>query len=86
MKRLPTIDEKKCSGCGHCVDICPQQALVLTVQPTTPLFRKLLGLPFQHKAQLQYPQACIGCGHCASVCRHRAISIEKTGIESAVKE
>jgi ferredoxin len=76
MKRTPIIDETRCTGCGHCTDICPEHALILEEQQSS-LWRALLGFGLPYKARLLYPQACIGCGHCASVCRHRAISIEK---------
>jgi ferredoxin len=75
-KRIPTIDDDRCSGCGKCVDVCPQHAITLKEEPYT-LWRTLLGFPPKFKAQIEYPEACTGCAYCVSVCRHRAIKIEK---------
>ena len=75
-KRIPTIDEDRCSGCGNCVNVCHQHVITLIEQPA-PLWRTLLGAPLKFKARLDYPQACEGCAYCVAVCRHRAIQIEK---------
>ncbi len=75
MDRRPEIDLHRCSGCGWCVEICPQNALALN-EEKLPGWQHILGLTPGLKAFLKDRDICIGCGHCASVCKRRAIYIE----------
>ena len=56
------IDEKKCTGCGTCVKVCP--SLVLKME--------------NGKAFVDKPYYCLRCGHCGSVCPEGAISETST--------
>ncbi len=56
---LPSIDQKLCTGCRHCVDICPTHALDQT----------------NDKAYLRYPDLCTYCTACEDVCPVNAISL-----------
>ncbi len=53
------IDADACTGCGHCVQVCPYGALGWD----------------GHKAYVQNADACQLCGHCVSACRPRAITL-----------
>jgi len=50
---LPHFDEERCVLCGRCVDACPEGALSLPPDATSPVLDE---------------QKCIGCGECVSVC------------------
>jgi len=56
---LAVIDPGKCTACGICVDVCPQQTL------------KAL-LPVKRQAEID-PVKCISCGKCKRVCPFEAI-------------
>ena len=56
-----SIDEKNCTGCGLCVEVCKDFSFVLrggkAVLSDNPVF------------------GCIGCGHCMAICPVNAINI-----------
>jgi pyruvate formate lyase activating enzyme len=54
------VDEKKCLGCGACVEKCPNGAITLANN----------GLASIDK------EKCTGCLKCAKVCPNEAISAE----------
>ena len=56
----PTIDYKKCTTCGQCVDICPVQ-----------VFSKE-----GKKVVVKKPSECIGCRACEAGCPAEAINVE----------
>ena len=57
----PVIDEKKCNGCGKCVDICP----------TDVFFGSKKGkIPF-----ITYPEECWHEGACVIDCPEGAIRL-----------
>lgn len=53
------LDEKKCIGCGKCVEVCPHH--VLTVD--------------SRKARIQNRDGCMECGACSRNCPVGAISV-----------
>jgi NAD-dependent dihydropyrimidine dehydrogenase PreA subunit len=55
----PKIDEKKCTGCGTCVDVCPVGCLEIDSK--------------KKKAKLARPDDCIKCGACEASCPAKAI-------------
>lgn len=77
-KGLPLIDKSKCTGCGICVNNCPQK--VLTLIP-----RDLKGAialcsnnnPVKPAILKACKTGCIKCGKCEKNCPKNAISFEK---------
>lgn len=55
------IDEKKCTGCGLCVEVCKDFGLTITNGKASVRQDPLFG--------------CIGCGHCMAVCPKGAIMV-----------
>ena len=58
---VPEIDTDECSGCGICVDACPQD--VLDIVGST--------------AAVVYEDNCIACGDCMEECPMGAIEVEE---------
>ncbi len=65
---IPQINQQRCSGCGHCVDICPVEAIVLCSanDPHQPK-RKQATLIADH---------CLGCGLCVRGCGENCIKMQ----------
>ncbi len=61
-KGTTAIDEKRCTGCGTCVKVCPSLVLVMD----------------NGKAFVDKPYYCVRCGHCGSVCPEGAIGETST--------
>jgi len=57
---LPDFQTGLCSGCGQCVESCPEHALDLPEGAPCPTVD---------------PQLCIGCGECEAVCVRRAVEL-----------
>jgi len=55
----PSIDEKKCTSCGNCIQLCPMQ-----------VFKKQ-----EEKVVVDKPKECIGCKACEVQCDKQAIKI-----------
>jgi len=53
------VDEKKCIGCGSCVEVCPQS-----------VFKMVNG-----KAKVVNEKACVGCRACEASCPVDAIKV-----------
>ena len=58
MEPTPLIDQERCTGCGDCVEACPQEAVALV----------------EGKASIVEPDACDYCTECEPVCPQEAIS------------
>lgn len=58
---ISTVNERRCSGCGLCVEGCPYGARVLDGE--------------EHVARVKGP-LCQGCGVCASICPSGAAELE----------
>jgi ferredoxin len=56
---LPALDERRCTGCGWCVLVCPTDCLALAGP-----------LPWMPR-----PLDCIRCAACAVVCPTTAIVV-----------
>jgi NAD-dependent dihydropyrimidine dehydrogenase PreA subunit len=78
-RRIISIDDKKCTGCGQCIPDCPEGALQI----------------IEGKARLVSEMACDGLGACIGTCPEGAISVverdaapydEKTVIAAIVKQ
>ncbi len=57
----PIVDAEKCTGCGTCVSVCPQQVFEIK----------------DGKAVVVKPDDCIGCRVCETSCPEGAITIEE---------
>jgi Pyruvate/2-oxoacid:ferredoxin oxidoreductase delta subunit len=56
---LPQLDEHRCTACGDCIQLCPEDCLAWSG-----------GLPW-----LPSVSACTGCGLCALICPDQAIEM-----------
>lgn len=54
----PKIDEKKCEGCGNCVNLCPGDVFEMQ----------------DEKAVIVREDDCLDCGSCAEECPSQAIN------------
>jgi dissimilatory sulfite reductase (desulfoviridin) alpha/beta subunit len=59
----PRVTDEPCSGCGACVDICKEAAVVLDPKQSVPAIG----------------DACVRCGQCIDVCPTGTLSAERTG-------
>jgi MinD superfamily P-loop ATPase len=59
---LPTVDERKCTGCGICPEVCPTKCLAMD----------------PHLPWLPRPAECVACGLCVEVCPAAALHLEAT--------
>ena len=57
---LPAVDERRCTGCGDCVVVCPTDCLAMASL-----------LPW-----LPRPAECVSCGLCELVCPAEAIAMQ----------
>jgi ferredoxin len=67
-RRLPVIDERRCTGCGRCVGACDAQLLSLERQG------------WEKSAVLHGAERCTGCTRCAVVCPFRAITMHSRSV------
>ncbi len=65
-RKIISIDEKKCNGCGQCIPNCPEGALQI----------------IDGKARLVSDLFCDGLGECIGHCPEGAISVEEREAES----
>lgn len=56
------IDQTKCIGCGECVEICPEDVLVIE----------------REKVAVRYPEECWWCDACEMDCPAGAITVRFT--------
>lgn len=75
---LPEVDFDKCTGCGVCVSVCPQNILSLFSKSAAGAVLRC-SCYNQKKPQLlkDCKAACIKCGKCAHQCHTHAISMPK---------
>ena len=62
-----TIDERRCFGCGYCVQFCPQGCLERRGDKISPLGYVL--------PELSKTEQCNACGACAWICPRWAIEV-----------
>jgi len=61
---LPIRDEKKCTACGACVNLCPSEALEMIEKEK----KKIIKLKYWK---------CIYCGTCEEVCPEEAVKLSQ---------
>jgi len=54
-----TVDEEKCTGCGECIEICPEDVYELRNEKSIPV----------------RAEDCEGCQSCIEVCKQEAITV-----------
>jgi len=62
-RELPVVDERLCTGCRRCVDICPTACLAMD----------------RHLPWLPRPADCISCGACVFLCPPSALTLARVG-------
>jgi NAD-dependent dihydropyrimidine dehydrogenase PreA subunit len=55
------INQNKCTGCGACVDICPNSVFVMGDDG---------------KSKVKNESACVACRACVGACPTEAITVE----------
>ena len=73
---LPVIDYEKCTGCGVCVQQCPQMVLYLT-NASTRIHLKCNNRDKGKAAMIDCSVSCISCGLCAKNCPVGAITMRE---------
>lgn len=63
MKRIATVNRKRCVACGACMKICPKEAL------------RVVDGCFASADESK----CVGCGLCAKTCPADCIRVEERG-------
>ncbi|MDD4663203.1 MAG: FAD-dependent oxidoreductase [Caldisericia bacterium] len=65
--KIAYVNDRNCSGCGSCEEICPYKAIAMVNPPKSS--------PLKRIAEVN-ASLCKGCGSCASACRSNAIDVE----------
>ncbi len=68
-KAVPTVNEEECSGCEHCVTICPFNCLSIKPDESNETIKGV--------SYLEKPAKCVACGECANACAQEAITMVK---------
>ncbi|MBN1367759.1 MAG: CoB--CoM heterodisulfide reductase iron-sulfur subunit A family protein, partial [Dehalococcoidales bacterium] len=61
---VSTVNERRCSGCERCVQVCPYQARIIDTEK---------------KVAVVLPAICRGCGACVAACPNGAAGITDSG-------
>lgn len=75
------IDKEKCTGCGKCIEICPQGAVKERGKREEEREKNLLHCEKWSDKTIQYEiveKYCIGCLRCQNICEYSAISFHLT--------
>ncbi len=60
------ICKEKCTGCGSCAAVCPENIIGIT----------------GGRAALLYPESCLNCYHCVAICPEEAVSCGEFPIDA----
>ena len=60
---IDELDEERCTGCGVCFAICPQDVFRMDEKTG--------------KAVIKYPEDCVACWICESFCPVECIEVSK---------
>ncbi len=72
---IESLDQKKCSGCGVCVEICPMDVFRMKTEVDMVSLTSR-GLPSRKtRAYLAYPKDCMTCFTCELKCPSGAIRV-----------
>lgn len=75
------IDEKRCHGCGYCVQFCPRECMVIPGGGLSSLGYEM--------PMFAHPERCNTCGYCSQMCPQWAINVylsTKEDGKAAVRE
>ncbi len=70
------IDEEKCSGCGCCVEQCPQSSIAV-LERHIDVYAACTNIDKGKAVTENCSAGCIGCGICAKNCPFEAITMKK---------
>jgi NAD-dependent dihydropyrimidine dehydrogenase PreA subunit len=65
----PVIDQRKCTACSCCVDVCNRSSLSIALPASLSNLRVFV--------ELSNPDSCVGCGLCERVCPVGAIVLQE---------
>jgi len=69
-RRLPTVDQKECTLCGFCSQVCPARAITIDENDTETVL-------------LLSPGRCYGCEKCVRACETAAMAMSPSHEEQA---
>ncbi|MBI4722551.1 MAG: 4Fe-4S binding protein [Candidatus Stahlbacteria bacterium] len=74
---LPIIDDKKCNGCGKCVESCPRNIITL-IHKAQKIYVACRSQEINNSISEVCKIGCTGCGDCNLHCPRQAINVVKT--------
>ncbi|MBQ0016847.1 MAG: RnfABCDGE type electron transport complex subunit B [Bacteroidales bacterium] len=77
-RRIPVIDDDKCTGCGACANACPRHVIELRNRGVNnqKVFVRCVNQDKGVEARKVCTKACIGCGKCERTCLFGAVTVQ----------